>query len=290
MSETRELPPGAAYRHPAEADLDTPEEQAQALLRDLRESFAPSYLTLISIIEGVLLGLGFELIATGHIAVRLQDPAILLVFNNLVLIMLVWNEYRMGSSMFHWVPALPDAVIPFMLGGFQAALLLTVPRPLSWLGWLAAFYAAAIIAYQNMYCRAGEEERNAFVMERNRGFRRLNLASCLLSSALLWAVFSYHSTHDSIPGWSSLGLVTLVNVSFLLRGEANWRAIVAAARSGASSPGRAPSERRVSSPVTRIAPARGPFPLEALSSRGEPRLRIEQQGVDRAGPYPLSIS
>jgi hypothetical protein len=239
MSETRELPPGAAYRHPAEADLDTPEEQAQALLRDLRESFAPSYLTLISIIEGVLLGLGFELIATGHIAVRLQDPAILLVFNNLVLIMLVWNEYRMGSSMFRWVPSLADAVIPFMLGGFQAALVLTVPYPLAWLGWIAAFYAAAVIAYQNMYRRSAEEERNAFVLAHNRGFQRLNLASCLLASVLLGMLFGYHAVHDSTPGWSSIILVTLVNVAFMVRGEANWRVIVAATRSVAS-----PQERR----------------------------------------------
>jgi hypothetical protein len=49
--------PPTPRRHPAEAALDTPEEQAAALLHDLRESFAPSYLTLISIIEGVLLGL-----------------------------------------------------------------------------------------------------------------------------------------------------------------------------------------------------------------------------------------
>jgi hypothetical protein len=237
---TEELPLVVAYRHRAEAQLDTPEEQAKALLHDMRESFAPSYLTLISIIEGVLLGLLFELIATGHIALRLADPASLLVLNNLILIMVVWNEYRMGSSMFRWVPSLPDAVIPFMLGGFQAALLLTVSYPLAWLGCLAAFYMVSIIAYQNMYSRSAEEERNAFVLVHNRGFQRLNLASCLLISALLWLLFAYHSMRGSTPGWYSLGLVTLLNMTFLLRGEANWRVIVAATRSVAFPQRRAP--------------------------------------------------
>jgi hypothetical protein len=56
---------GSAFQHPAGPELDTPGEQAATLLHDPRESFAPSYLTLVSIIEGVLLGLTIELIATG---------------------------------------------------------------------------------------------------------------------------------------------------------------------------------------------------------------------------------
>jgi hypothetical protein len=252
MSVARELPPGVVYRHPAEAELDTPEEQAATLLHDLRESFAPSYLTLISIIEGVLLGLTFELLATGHIALRLNDPAILLVVNNLILIMLVWNEYRMGSSMFRWVPSLADAVIPFMVGGFQAALIVTVSRPLAWLGWMAAFYAAGVIAYRNMYRRSAEEERNAFVLAHNRGFQRLNLASCLLASLLLGMLFGYHAVHGSRPGWYSLGVVTVLNLAFMLRGEANWRAIVAATRSVASTQG--PRHAAQPAPAPHLSP------------------------------------
>jgi hypothetical protein len=223
------------FRHLAEPELDTPEEQATALLHDLRESFSPSYLTLISIIEGVLLGLTSALITTGHTPLSWAEPSSLLVINNFALIVIVWNEYRMGSSMFRWVPSLPDAVIPFMLGGFQAVMIRTVD-PVTWLGWLAAFYAAAIIAYHNMYRRSAEEERNAFVLAQNRGFQRLNLASCLLASAVLWLLFAYHSANGCTAGWLSLALATLINVGFMVRGEANWRAIVAATRAAAAPP------------------------------------------------------
>ncbi len=229
--ETEAEAPAATFRHPAEAALDTAEEQAQALLHDLRESFAPSYLTLISIIEGVLLALMFELVAEGHVSLRLQDPAILLVLNNLILIVLVWNEYRMGSSMFRWVPSLLDAVIPFMVGGFQAALILTISHPRAWLASLATFYIGGIFAFLNMYRRSAEEERNAFVLERNRGFQRLNLAGCVLLAALLWMLFAYHQARGTIPGWGTLALVTVVNLAFLVRGELNWRMIVSSARS-----------------------------------------------------------
>jgi hypothetical protein len=228
--------PAATFRHPAEPELDTVEEQAQALLHDLRESFAPSYLTLISIIEGVLLALMFELIAEGHVVLRVADPSILLALNNIVIIALVWNEYRMGSSMFRWVPSLLDAVIPFTVGGLQAALILKTSEPRAWLAYLATFYLAGVIAFHNMYRRSAEEERNAFVLERNRGFRRLNLAGCVLLGMLLWMMFGYHQARATSPGWGTLTLVTLLNLAFLVRGEANWRVIVAAARSLGSPP------------------------------------------------------
>jgi hypothetical protein len=230
-----EIQPGSsAYQHAAEPELDTPEEQATALLHDLRESFAPSYLTLVSIIEGVFLGLTIELVATGHIVLNPADPAILLVLNNVLLIALVWNEYRMGSSMYRWVPHLPDAMIPFMIGVFQAALLLTLHRPLNWLTWLAGFYAAAMIAYCNMYYRAGREERNAFVIAHNRRFQLYNVVACIVCAGVPGSLAAYHSGRGSLPGWHSLGLVTLVTAAFMVRGEVNWRMIVAATRAAAA--------------------------------------------------------
>lgn len=218
------------FLHPVEAELDTEEEQAHALLLDLRDSFAPSYLTLISIIEGVLLGLLFELVAEGRIVFRPGEPTTLLVLNDVLLIMLVWNEYRMGSCMFRWVPSLADAVIPFTVGGIQAALILSTHRPLAWLAWLAAFYLGGMVAYENMYRSSAAEERNAFVLARNRRFRRLNPRLSVALSAALWALFALHAVRESRPGWGSMALVTALNLAFLVRGELNWRIIVAEAR------------------------------------------------------------
>lgn len=218
------------YRHPVEAELDTAEEQAHALLIDLRDSFAPSYLTLISIIQGVLLGVMFQLLSESPLVLHADRSAAVCVANNVVIIALVWNEYRMGSSMYRWVPSLIDAVIPFAVGGFQAALILTIGRPLAWLGWLATFYLAGVAAFENMYRRSAEEQRNAFVIERNRLFRRLNVAASLAMSLVLWLLLAAHLAGHTVPGVATLGLVTILNLAFLIRGEANWRLIVAAAR------------------------------------------------------------
>jgi hypothetical protein len=205
-------------RYPAGEDFDTAEEQAQALLHDLRESFAPTYLTLISIIEGVLLGLIFELISEGRSATGFGDPASLLVFNNIVLIALVW------------IPSLADAVIPFTVGALQAALILTTERPVTWLAWLAVLYAASLVAYMNMYLRAAAEERNALVLWRNRVFRWLNpvLSGLLAVTFAVWAAL--HHAAGTTPGMVELVMITAANLLFLARGEVNWQLTVRAAR------------------------------------------------------------
>ena len=231
--------PGRAVRdlpflHAAEEDLDTPSEQALVLLRDLRESFAPTYLTLISIIEGVLLGLTFELVSEGRATAGGNPLSWLLVFNNVVYIALVWNEYRMGASMFRWIPSLLDAVIPFTLGALQAILILTTSRPLAWLACLAFTYLAATIAYENMYRRAAEEQRNGLVLTHNRIFRRLNPLCCVGLAGLLGLAAASHAARGTEPGVATLLLATAANVLFLIRGELNWLVIVRATRSAAA--------------------------------------------------------
>jgi len=218
------------YAHPAEPDLDTRGEQAGVLLRELHESFAPTYLTLISIIEGVLLGFMFELLSEGRPILHLEDPAALLVLNNVLLIIAVWNEYRMGASMFRWVPSISDAIIPFWLGAIQAALILTVTTPMAWIAWLVPFYLTAALAYENMYRQSATEGRNALVLECNRPFRILNPLGCVAMASALALLVTSEASRGITPGWTPLGVITALNAAFLVRGELNWRRIVATAR------------------------------------------------------------
>ena len=230
MTTSGDTPFEGDYRHPVEAEFDTAQEQAHALLVELRNSFAPTYLTLISIIQGVLLGLTFQLLAERWPELGADRATLFLVANNVVMIVLVWNEYRMGSYMFRWVPYLLDAVIPFAVGGIQAALVLTAARPTAWLAWLATFDLAGIVAFENMYRRSAAEQRNAFVLEHNRRYRRLNPAACLILSCTCWALLAGHAATRTSPGMATWLLVTGLNIAFLVRGELNWQHVIAAAR------------------------------------------------------------
>jgi hypothetical protein len=57
-----------------------------------------------------------------------------------------------------------------------------------------------------------------------------NLVACFVAAGVLGLLAVYHAGRGSLPGWRTLGLVTLITSAFLVRGEANWRAIVAATR------------------------------------------------------------
>lgn len=260
-----------AFRHPAEADLDTGAEQAHALLRDLRESFAPSYLTLISIIEGFLLALIFELLSEGRSTTGLRDPASVLVFNNVILIVLVWNEYRMGSCMFKWIPSLLDAVIPVAVGAVQAALILTTDRPVAWLVWLTAFYAAGAAAFENMYRRSAAEERNGFVLHYNRLFRRLNPICCLLMAIPLGALAAVHLEAGTRPGMAGLIAVSLANLTFLLRGEVNWQLLVRATRRAVDASPEVAVPMDLAAPAPDTSPANSPGDLVPRDGGSRPR-------------------
>lgn len=218
------------FLHAAPAELDTYQEQAGALMRELRESFAPSYLTLISIIEGVLLGFMFELMSEAPLGTWTHPTTALLLFNNVLLIVVVWNEYRMGSAMLKWVPRLLDAMIPFGLGTIQAALMLTLERPLLWLGWLAAFYFGGLIAFVNMYAQARTEEINAFALHQVGGHRWVNLMGCATASLILGAVTTWHAVRRVAPGPVPLLVATAFNATFLARGEIQWLRLIRAAR------------------------------------------------------------
>lgn len=110
------------------------------------------------------------------------------------------------------------------------ALILTVTSPFAWLGWLALFYLAGSIAYENMYRRSAAEARNEFVIERNRFYRRFNPGACVVMALVMGVLLGFHLLTGTAPSWPTLLLVTAFNVAFLLRGEGNWRVIVGAAR------------------------------------------------------------
>ena len=72
-------------------------------------------------------------------------------------------------------PARPSLAHRFAFVPAVATDAFTIVGYLLMIGCLATFYIAAVVAFENMYRRAGEERRNAFVIERNRTFRRFNV-------------------------------------------------------------------------------------------------------------------
>ncbi len=77
----------------------------------LKDQFAPAYLTLTSIIQGVALAF----LATRVEATYVQFDATdwLMTIATFVLFLVVWQEYVMQVLAFVWVPTLLDVLVPF---------------------------------------------------------------------------------------------------------------------------------------------------------------------------------
>ena len=87
--------------------------EADKVAQRLKSQFAPAYLTLASIIQGVALStlvVRVEATNTGFNAV-----AWLLTITTFLVILDIWNEYLMLVQAYVWLPSLLDSIVPFAL-------------------------------------------------------------------------------------------------------------------------------------------------------------------------------
>jgi len=77
----------------------------------LKGQFAPAYLTLTSIIQGVALSTLVMRVESNN--AQFDATNWLLTVATFVAFLAVWNEYLMQVLMFVWVPTLLDSLVPF---------------------------------------------------------------------------------------------------------------------------------------------------------------------------------
>src|SRR5438270_417065 len=91
-----------------------PMNQAQtpeSVATRMKDQFAPAYLTLTSIIQGVALStLVIRVEATSE---RFTAADWLLAAATLLTFLVVWHEYLMQALAYVWLPTLLDSVVPF---------------------------------------------------------------------------------------------------------------------------------------------------------------------------------
>lgn len=210
-------------------------DSSENLLHHLRTTFGPTYLTLISILQGVLLGLMATLIDENF---RSMGPENWMrTIASLLVVILVWNEYRMGATQFVWVPRLVDTLIPFALGGVQwVGIRSSFLDPALWFASIGIFYLLAVAGYENMYRHAGAAGKGRV----NRGlitalgrWRVINPLLCGAISAvaggfgwLVWFMDLSHQTHQVM-----IAVILATQMGMLWRSELNWKAVIRVADS-----------------------------------------------------------
>jgi hypothetical protein len=171
----------------------------------LRQQFAPAYLTLTSIIQGVALSALVVRVEGTYEQFGLANW--LLTTATLLAFLLVWHEYLMQALAYVWMPTLIDSAVPF---GFLVAELFLAHfvygNERIWLLVAGLAFVLAIVAWGTTHAHTQE---NADVLKAVAGLSPVRVLPSIISIVLflgMWALY------DVIGLGQVSGLVAVVAV------------------------------------------------------------------------------
>jgi hypothetical protein len=197
----------------------------------LKSQFAPAYLTLTSIIQGVALAV----LAARVEATYIQFDATnwLLTIATFLMFVSLWHEYLMQALAFVWMPTLLDSLVPF---AFLACELFAAHFVYNGLrGWLFAvglgFVVGAIAQLLTLTQarRLGEENRDLVGALRPLSRMRAALSAVIIVASLgAWALYDLlRLEHEAFV----IALVaTVLIIAFLSSSVPYWNRVLAYTR------------------------------------------------------------
>ncbi|MGZ3638516.1 MAG: hypothetical protein ACXVCX_11840 [Ktedonobacterales bacterium] len=202
----------------------------------LKGMFAPAYLTLISIIQGVALATFAPLVEAGY--PRFDAVAWALVGVTLITYVAIWNEYVQAIATYVWLPNLTDAVVPFGIAMFELLMghfaVLGVAGLRGYLLVQAVTFFAGAGAFLQLAVRAGSPRAEAdnrdvhHTLDRPRVVR---IGQCVASGAIALALWA---ASDAVRLERHALVVALVaavlEVAYLVGSVPYWNRVLAYAQ------------------------------------------------------------
>src|SRR5215467_2421392 len=156
----------------------------------LKSQFAPAYLTLASIVQGV---------ALSTLVVRVESSypgfnavAWLLSITTFLVILDIWHEYLMLVLAYVWLPTLLDSIVPFAFVATELFLAHFVYGNVR--GWLLAYAGCVLVGIAAWFLRNAQgrklDEENRRVRNRLASydrFRGVLVVILAVVSLLIWA-------------------------------------------------------------------------------------------------------
>lgn len=202
-----------------------------AVAQRLKDQFAPAYLTLTSIIQGVALSALVVRVESYYPQFTATDW--LLAIATFVTIITVWNEYVMQVLAFVWAPSLIDSVVPFaFLVGELFAIHFVYNNLRLWLFTAACIFlvgVAAQIVTTVQSRRFAEENRDiGLILTRSARMRPVLGAVFIVLSLGTWALYDgVQSAH--VQGLVA-GLALLAILVFMASSVPYWNHVLLYAR------------------------------------------------------------
>jgi hypothetical protein len=168
--------------------IQTPESVAARL----REQFAPMYLTLTSIIQGVALS---TLVVRIEGASENFGPANWLMATTILLaFLLIWHEYLMQALAYVWMPTLVDSAIPFAFLVAELFLAYFVyGNQRAWLLVAGVAYALGVVAWARTHSQVHSQVReNVGLLTAVSGLSSVRLLFSVLPAALFLGAGAFY--------------------------------------------------------------------------------------------------
>jgi len=219
-----------------------PEPHHRVLHHKLKGAFAPTYLTLLSIVQAVALADLAGIVAAEHQQFTVVQW--LLVLLTFCMLISIWNVYTIQVAIWDWIPDVRDAAMPFVVGALELYLNHAIMLSLSY--WLLGFAGIATMGALGtwyMHWRAKTEVENAQLLSlltsHHLVFALYYAGGTVLLLLLAWASrvggFEAAERVQGVQGALAVGTALFVGVSLVVAmiiSHLYWRKAIVYARSG----------------------------------------------------------
>ena len=237
----------------------TNEPYHQVVRRRLKESYGPTYLTILSMIQSVSLGDLSLVVASQH--QHFTFVQWILTLNSFCVLIIIWNVFSVQSVLWGWIPDVRDGVVPFVVGALELFLNQAIAESLSiWLIALALIGIAGAAGTWHILWRSSHEPENLELLSRLNGHIHV-YAWYLVGGGSLLLVLAWTSSTTGLDaaaglpgvrGMLALGIALLTTAALagsVVIFHILWRQAVAYARTGNQTiPGNNAALDRVSVP------------------------------------------
>jgi hypothetical protein len=215
---------------------ETRGEQAsgqRAVYRRLKESYSPTYLTILSVVQAVAMGDLAQVVAASYQDFTLVQWA--LTFNTFGVLIITWNVFSVQSALWGWIPDVRDSAVPFVVGALELFLNHSIVVSLSaWLVAVSLIAIAGALGTLHISWRARGESEHRELLSWLSAHMRLYIAYLVAGGgvllALAWVCSGEHLNalvmSDDFAGKLGLGVAffsTLALVGSVSLFQLLWR-------------------------------------------------------------------
>ncbi len=204
------------------------EDAREKLQSRLNESFTSIYLTLISILQSILLGLLATLVmnqinSEGNSIANLTLEGWLKIISSVLVIIITWNEYRMAVQQFHWYPRIADTLIPFSISISEFLLINSIFGSSNlWFYSFAVLCITTTFGYLNMYYRARQFKSNIKIIKAIGKGKYIDIVFPIILSAIAISFASLNQDYEA----SMISILLCLLLLFIIHSEIQWLKII----------------------------------------------------------------